>query len=541
MKRSTDKQGSLAEWSKALALGASPKGRGFKSRSCHFCIMSSSKQSPAVLEISLQRPHPQPRRPAPDFLELFPDALLDPLPGSRSEAASPLPAEERKEPRSKAHFQEENEEDSWDSEPGELPISRKMKDLSGASRTQKRQITTVLMKAPPRSFSAFPTDEGILPLQVLPTVSPSPEAREIQSKPSSLPQTAAQSPKPEEQLPVTEPTSKTRTPLRLADLEVDFSSDLGLERSRVRTLTEEVGRLKGELQRIRMDNDRAMAELRIQKSTDLAAYLSRRSYEKQLSSKEAEIASLKLELELARKEANVHRQKHDSLSREVQSLLEQQRLLREEMAVREAEMQGERRGKAQVDKVEREEVDRLRVELDGVSEKAAKAEQDLVYWQRKAALARGEDVSAGAKLEDCIQEIGELRLQVQQFDAKNKELAAAYRAIQRDYSSVLDELAQAKGSRPHPALPPPLPTVQPDTSLLASLRSANVQVLAALLVKQEKLETDRQKLRTAMEGVKDTSNVQERGRKHALELELSLVESSLAMLGEKVARYRKQS
>ena len=30
------KQGSLAEWSKALALGASLKGRGFKSRSCHF-------------------------------------------------------------------------------------------------------------------------------------------------------------------------------------------------------------------------------------------------------------------------------------------------------------------------------------------------------------------------------------------------------------------------------------------------------------------------------------------------------------------------
>lgn len=232
--------------------------------------MSSSKSTSAVLEISLQRPHPQPRRPAPDFLELFPSALLEPLPGSRSEAASPLPAEERKEPRSKTHFREEDEEDSWDSEPGELPISRKMKDLSGASRTQKRQITTVLMKAPPRTFAAISTDEDILPLQVLPAVSPSPESREIHSKPSSLPQTAAQSPKPEEQ-PVTEPASKGRAPFQLADLRVDFSSDLALERSRVRTLTEEVGRLKGELQRIRIDNDHAIAELRVQKSTDLTA------------------------------------------------------------------------------------------------------------------------------------------------------------------------------------------------------------------------------------------------------------------------------
>ena len=31
--RSTD---SLAEWSKALAPGASPKGRGFEPHSCHF-------------------------------------------------------------------------------------------------------------------------------------------------------------------------------------------------------------------------------------------------------------------------------------------------------------------------------------------------------------------------------------------------------------------------------------------------------------------------------------------------------------------------
>ena len=30
------RQDSLAEWSKALASGASPKGRGFEPHSCHF-------------------------------------------------------------------------------------------------------------------------------------------------------------------------------------------------------------------------------------------------------------------------------------------------------------------------------------------------------------------------------------------------------------------------------------------------------------------------------------------------------------------------
>ena len=35
-----NKKGSLAEWSKALVLGTSPKGRGFESHSCqiNFCI-----------------------------------------------------------------------------------------------------------------------------------------------------------------------------------------------------------------------------------------------------------------------------------------------------------------------------------------------------------------------------------------------------------------------------------------------------------------------------------------------------------------------
>ena len=33
--------GRMAEWSKALALGASPKGRGFEPHSCHFWISVS--------------------------------------------------------------------------------------------------------------------------------------------------------------------------------------------------------------------------------------------------------------------------------------------------------------------------------------------------------------------------------------------------------------------------------------------------------------------------------------------------------------------
>ena len=37
-----NKKGSLAEWSKALVLGTSPKGRGFESHSCqiNFCMHS---------------------------------------------------------------------------------------------------------------------------------------------------------------------------------------------------------------------------------------------------------------------------------------------------------------------------------------------------------------------------------------------------------------------------------------------------------------------------------------------------------------------
>ena len=36
-------QDSLAEWSKALASGASPKGRGFEPHSCHLFLVFAAK------------------------------------------------------------------------------------------------------------------------------------------------------------------------------------------------------------------------------------------------------------------------------------------------------------------------------------------------------------------------------------------------------------------------------------------------------------------------------------------------------------------
>ena len=219
----------------------------------------SGKKSLAVLEISLQRERPLlSRHPAPDFLELFPDALQDPLPVSRSEAASPLPAQERKSKH--AHIQEDEEEgDSCDSEPGELPLSSKMKDLTGASRTQKRQITTVLMKAPPR-FTAKFEENPVFPVPLL--VSSSPQVKEV---------TPVASPQPEEAHTPSDSAPAQRFPLRLVDLDAEMTSDLVLERNRVRTLTEEVGRLKADLQRIRIENDRTIAEFRTQKASDLTA------------------------------------------------------------------------------------------------------------------------------------------------------------------------------------------------------------------------------------------------------------------------------
>ena len=53
-------QDSLAEWSKALASGASPQGRGFEPHSCHFpsALMSHSHTSPFLRGCVLRTSHP---------------------------------------------------------------------------------------------------------------------------------------------------------------------------------------------------------------------------------------------------------------------------------------------------------------------------------------------------------------------------------------------------------------------------------------------------------------------------------------------------
>ena len=47
-----DAEGRMAEWSKALALGASPQGRGFEPHFCHFLLfyLSASVQLCTVRE-----------------------------------------------------------------------------------------------------------------------------------------------------------------------------------------------------------------------------------------------------------------------------------------------------------------------------------------------------------------------------------------------------------------------------------------------------------------------------------------------------------
>ena len=57
---------SLAEWSKALASGASPQGRGFKPHSCH---LRESRIAPAP------RAQPEERARAVDYLTVWPSGL----------------------------------------------------------------------------------------------------------------------------------------------------------------------------------------------------------------------------------------------------------------------------------------------------------------------------------------------------------------------------------------------------------------------------------------------------------------------------------
>ncbi len=46
-----DWQDSLAEWSKALASGASPQGRGFEPHSCHFLVAETSSENLSTIKL----------------------------------------------------------------------------------------------------------------------------------------------------------------------------------------------------------------------------------------------------------------------------------------------------------------------------------------------------------------------------------------------------------------------------------------------------------------------------------------------------------
>ena len=48
-------QDSLAEWSKALASGASPQGRGFEPHSCHICSLGEAQVAEPSLLVCLRR------------------------------------------------------------------------------------------------------------------------------------------------------------------------------------------------------------------------------------------------------------------------------------------------------------------------------------------------------------------------------------------------------------------------------------------------------------------------------------------------------
>ena len=63
-----DFKDSLAEWSKALAQGASPQGHGLEPHSCHFCKVAVKKQlKPAGLNLSCQSRLSEPLQPSLTF------------------------------------------------------------------------------------------------------------------------------------------------------------------------------------------------------------------------------------------------------------------------------------------------------------------------------------------------------------------------------------------------------------------------------------------------------------------------------------------
>lgn len=184
-----------------------------------------------------------------------------------------------------------------------------------------------------------------------------------------------------------------------------------------------------------------------------------------------------------------------------------------------------------------------------------------------------------------MRELVGLKQLVSSFESKNKvnsrqEMAVAYKALQKEHTALLEErekdhkaatsLRPEPGTPPNPPLEPPqnrdcsspvtVPSqinakseslsvpIPPEIPLSQSIpkssvpfRLSAVQTLSSLEQKFSKLQSDRNSLQQSLSGLKGTESVQERGRKHALEMELGMIDSTIAMLVEKIGRYRKSA
>lgn len=95
-------------------------------------------------------------------------------------------------------------------------------------------------------------------------------------------------------------------------------------------------------------------------------------------------------------------------------------------------------------------------------------------------------------------------------------------------------------SDPTPSLAMPL-VVPPSSKPIVPFRISAAQTLSSLEQKFAKLQSDRDALQQSLQGLKDTESVQARGKKHALEMELGMIDSTIALLVEKIGRYRKSA
>lgn len=164
-----------------------------------------------------------------------------------------------------------------------------------------------------------------------------------------------------------------------------------------------------------------------------------------------------------------------------------------------------------------------------------------MYWKRRANYAEGDENSASVKLEAYLHELSALQLQVAVSEGKMKEQTAAYRALQKEYCTLLDEQTQARnrGISPLPKRKDPPPAPSQDPSIAENIRNANAEIAAALQQKLERMEQDRNNLLSALSSIVSPDSIQGRGRKHTLEMELRLLDSSLSLLAQKLARYKK--